>query len=283
MSVSIPLSGSAVLKTDLDALVMGIVNATDDSFWQGSRFPSTSQGVDLALRMVEEGADILDIGAESTRPGAPYVSAEQEIERLIPLIQGIRSSSSVPISIDTRKAKVFSAALEAGVDMLNDVSALEDDEELAPLAARSGVPVVLMHKKGNPATMQDSPSYTDVVKEVSQYLLGRARRAIEAGIHKDRIIFDPGIGFGKRLEDNRALISGLAEIVQCGYPVLMALSRKSCIGAFTGRDVADRLAGTVVANVLSVQQGAKLLRVHDVRETIDMLKVYREISGSGIH
>ena len=262
---------------------MGILNATPDSFWEKSRAGSLAGGVSRALALVADGADIIDIGGESTRPGSAYVGEEEEISRVIPLVCAIRKESDVPISVDTRKASVMRAAIDSGADICNDISALEDDPELAPLVARAGVPVILMHKKGVPVSMQDSPSYADPVREVAEYLFAQARFAVERGIAPDRIVLDPGIGFGKRYEDNCALIDGLAEIVRGGYPVLMALSRKSCVGTMTGRETADRLAGTLAANLVAVQNGASFLRVHDVRETVDTLSVLQEIKLRGIH
>jgi len=271
------------MRTDLGAFIMGILNATPDSFWEKSRSLSVSDGLERALALVSEGADIIDIGGESTRPGSAYVSAEEEISRVIPLVRAIRKECDIPISVDTRKASVMREAIDAGADICNDISALSDDDALVDLVARSGVPVILMHKRGVPLSMQDTPEYADPVREIAQYLFSRARFAEERGIARERIILDPGIGFGKRYEDNCAIIGTLAEIVRGGYPVLMALSRKSCIGTMTGRETADRLAGTLAANLVAVQQGASMLRVHDVRETRDMLSVLQEIKVRGIH
>lgn len=283
MSVCLPLRGDRSIGTGLPALIMGVLNATPDSFWEGSRASSVREGIDRALSMERDGADIIDIGGESTRPGSTYVSAGEELDRIIPIIEGIRRESAIPISVDTRKADVMKAAFDSGADMVNDISAFTDDPALATFAAESGLTVILMHKRGIPETMQDNPSYVDVVAEVRDYLLERARGALKAGIAPDRIILDPGIGFGKRHEDNCALIAGLAKIADAGYPVLMALSRKSCIGKMTGRETGDRLSGTLAANMLAVQNGAKVLRVHDVAQTRDMLMVLQEISTRGIH
>ena len=188
----------------------------------------------------------------------------------------MRKVSAIPVSVDTRKAAVLGAALDAGADMLNDISAMEDDGAMPALVSRTGVPVILMHKKGSPETMQHDPGYNDVCAEVRQYLFSRAGAAEEAGIAHDKTILDPGIGLGKGHAHNMALITGLAEIAAGGYPVLMALSRKRVIGHMTGRDIPDRLAGTLAANMVAVRNGATLLRVHDVAETVDMLKVLRE-------
>ncbi len=281
--LSVTLAGGRAVRTSMHAFIMGILNATPDSFWERSRTGTLASGVDRALALVAEGADILDIGGESTRPGSQYVEADEEISRVIPLIREIRKYSSVPISVDTRKAAVMEAALDAGADICNDISALSDDPALTGVVARSGIPVVLMHKQGIPVSMQDNPVYTDVVRNVADYLFERARFAEESGIDRSRIILDPGIGFGKRYADNCALLAGLAEIAAGGYPVLIALSRKSCIGEMTGRAAADRLPGTLAANLVAVQNGATFVRVHDVAQTRDTLSVLQEIQTRGIH
>ena len=283
MSRAFQLSGGREISTRLPAFIMGILNATPDSFWEESRAPSIDSGVARALELASSGADIIDIGGESTRPGSRYVSAEEEISRVVPLIRAIRAVSAIPISVDTRKASVMEAAIAAGADICNDISALTDDPELAPLVARADIPVILMHKRGTPESMQNDPRYGNVVAEVSSYLCARAEAAEAAGIARERIILDPGIGFGKTLEHNCALIAALAEIAARGYPVLMALSRKSCIGAMTGRETGDRLAGTLAANLIAVQNGASFVRVHDVAETRDTLSVLQEIHTRGIH
>lgn len=266
------------ISTDLPAFIMAILNATPDSLWEGSRTASDSRnalsfGIERAMALVADGADVIDIGGESSRPGSAYVSEEEELERVIPLIEGIRRRSGIPISVDTRKASVFRSALAAGADMLNDISALRDDPALAAAAAEAKVPVVLMHMRGNPLTMQENPGYRDVLAEVASWLRDRALFAEGAGIQREKIILDPGIGFGKRQEDNAALIDGLDRIAALGYPVMMALSRKSIIGNLTGRPVEGRLAGTLAANALSVLRGATWLRVHDPAETRDILAV----------
>lgn len=283
---ALELSNGRKIESELPALIMGILNATPDSFWEGSRALDASapeRGVERALALRAEGADVIDIGGESTRPGSAYVGEEEELARVIPLIKAIRKRSDVPISVDTRKARVLEAALGEGADILNDVSALADDPAMAPLAARARIQVILMHRRGTPDSMQKDPSYGNTVREVTEELMARARYAEEKGIARERIILDPGIGFGKRHADNVALIAGLAEIVHAGYPVLMALSRKSCIGEMTGRETRDRLPGTLAANLLAVQRGAFMLRVHDVGETRDMLRVLKEIETCGIH
>lgn len=263
---------SKTIKSDLPAFIMGIVNATPDSFFSQSR-----GGIERALQLIEEDADLLDLGAESTRPGSEYVSEEEEIRRLIPLIKEIRKHSDIPLSIDTRKAAVFKAAVEAGADILNDISALEDAPELADFCAENKLPVILMHKRGNPGTMQKNTEYKDCFSEVNDYLSRRADFVLSKGIAPEKIILDPGIGFGKNAADNFQLIRRCGELCNGKYKVLMALSRKTCLGEATGRPVEERLAGTLAADLLAVQKGAFMIRVHDVKEAVDTMKVLKEL------
>ncbi|HBB42124.1 MAG TPA: dihydropteroate synthase [Treponema sp.] len=265
-----------IITTERPAFVMGIVNATPDSFYSESR-----GGADRALSLVDEGADIIDIGGESTRPGSEYVSAEEEIERIVPVIEAVRKKSSVPISVDTRKCEVMKAARKAGADILNDVSALEDDSLMASYAASEKIPVVLMHKRGIPSTMQEKTSYKDVFADVDAYLSSRVRYAVSNGISPEKIIVDPGVGFGKGLRENAALIARAGSLCGGKYPVLMALSMKTCIGQMTGKDTEDRLIGTVAANLLSVVKGASLVRVHDVGSCIESLDVLKCLLENG--
>ena len=261
---------NGTIETENPAFVMGIVNATPDSFWEGSR-----GGVDHALQLIDEGADILDIGGESTRPGSDYVTSAEEFQRVIPLVRAIRRYSDIPISIDTRKYEIMKPAFYEGADILNDVSALEDDEKTSLFAAEVKIPVILMHKRGVPKTMHFNEDFNVGFSEVSEYLERRAEFALSMGIEPEKIIVDPGIGFGKNLRANIELIKNCGSLCGGAYPVLMALSRKRCIGEMTGRDVGERLCGTLAANVISVLNGATLLRVHDVKETIDTLNVLR--------
>ncbi len=263
---------------------MGILNVTPDSFWAGSRVPEADAAARTALSMLRAGASILDIGGESTRPGSAYLSPEEELSRVVPAVRAVRAAAAAEgldpvLSVDTRKATVARAALEAGADMVNDVSALEDDPGLAGLCAELGVPVVLMHKKGVPSTMQDAPWYGDCASEVRDYLLAAADRARAAGIPGDRILLDPGIGFGKRLEDNLDLLARLADLRAGGYPVVVGLSRKSFLGALTGKPVEERLAGSIAAACAAFLGGADVFRVHDVPETADALRVLGAILG----
>lgn len=256
------------ISTSRPAFVMGIVNCTPDSFFSGSR-----GGADNALRLIDEGADIIDIGGESTRPGSAYVQEDEEIRRVIPVIRAVRKVSDIPISVDTRKSAVMKAAFDEGADILNDVSALEDDPDMAGLVSGLGIPVILMHRRGNPDVMQDNTVYKDIFSEVKAHLLERAGFAEKAGIARDKIILDPGIGFGKNLDGNLELISRCGEIGDGKYPVLMALSRKTCIGEMTGKDADGRLYGTLAADLISVLCGATFLRVHDVGPCVDSLNV----------
>ncbi|GHV39438.1 hypothetical protein AGMMS49546_11480 [Spirochaetia bacterium] len=262
-------------------LVMGIVNCNGDSFFPPSR-ARANEAVEKALGQLEDGAAIIDFGGESTRPGAAYVSADEELERLIPVIEGFRRRSPAAISVDTRKAAVTRACLEAGADIINDISALEDDPEMGPLCAEKKAAVVLMHKQGEPRNMQKSPKYTDAAAEVKAYLFEAARRAEQYGISRDKIILDPGIGFGKALADNLGIMNRLAEICGSDYPVLVGLSRKTFVGELTGREAPDRLAGTLASNAFCLLKGARIVRVHDVRETVDLVKVLFGIARGGM-
>lgn len=272
------------ISTPYQAFVMGIVNCTPDSFFSKSATQNLQEATQISLNMINDGVNIIDIGGESTKPGNKYVSAQEELNRIIPLIKEIRKHSNCPISVDTRKKEVFEQALDNGADILNDISSLEDDKDMAKFVAEKKVPVILMHKRGTPINMQKNTEYTDIYKEVSEYLLNRAIFALEKGIAPEKIIFDPGIGFGKNTSDNIKLIK------QCGSfselllsktgkksNVVMALSRKTCIGELTGETTENRLAGTLTANILAIQNGATIVRVHDVKEMIDALKILQEI------
>jgi dihydropteroate synthase len=263
-------------------VVMGIVNATPDSFYAGSRKPSAAEAAEAALAMEAAGAAIVDVGGESTRPGASPVGEAEELERVVPAIEAIRSRSDVALSVDTRRSAVARAALDAGADIVNDVSALSG-AGMAALAVERGVPVVLMHMRGEPATMQRSPSYADCSGEVVAFLLGAAARAEAAGVSRDAIVLDPGIGFGKRLEDNLELLDprrgAVAPLARAGWPVLVGLSRKSFLGAISGREASDRLAASLGAACAAYLAGARLFRVHDVAETVDALAAFSRIAG----
>jgi dihydropteroate synthase len=251
---------------------MGIVNVTPDSFSDGGRHLALEAAVEYARRLIEEGADILDIGGESTRPGAALVSEQQELDRVLPVIEKL-AGISIPISIDTYKPEVMRAALAAGADMVNDVNALQSEGALDVLA-KTTAGICLMHKQGVPQNMQKQPHYQQVGIEVSTFLRERIAAATAAGIALERVIIDPGFGFGKSLEHNLALLKNLHEFTLLGAPVLAGLSRKSMLGAITGREVGDRLAASVAAALISVQRGASIVRVHDVSATVDALKVW---------
>lgn len=267
-------------------LIMGVINCTPDSFYAGGRDSTLSGALQTAKRMIGEGADILDVGGESSRPGSSYIDAEEEQKRVLPLIQAIRRISNMPVSVDTRKAEVAEEALNAGADIINDISALEDDKRMAGLAAERQVPVVLMHKKGDPLTMQKGPFYDDVIREIYGYLRERAEAAVESGIDAKKIILDPGIGFGKRIEDNLEIVRSLDLLVRLGYPLLVGASRKSFIGSLLGPPGAplsaeERLIGTVTVHIFSLMRGAKILRVHDVRPHVEMRTLYTALNRDG--
>ncbi len=255
--------------------VMGIVNVTPDSFSDGGRHLSHAAAIAHAHRLLEEGAGILDIGGESTRPGAATVSEQEELDRVLPVIEGLHDIA-VPISIDTWKPAVMRAALAAGASMVNDINALQAPEALAAVAC-SNAAVCLMHKQGTPQNMQRAPQYADVMDEVMSFLKARMQAAQAAGIARERLVIDPGFGFGKTLVHNLALLKNMQAFAELGVPLLAGLSRKSMLGAITGRDVDHRQAASVAAALIAVQRGASIVRVHDVRETVDALKVWRAV------
>ncbi len=261
--------------------VMGVLNVTPDSFSDGGDYFGLAPALRRAERMVEEGADILDIGGESTRPGATPVSVREEIERVVPVIKALAPRIPVPISVDTSKPEVMRATVKAGAGMINDVRALRGPGALEA-AVEADVPVCLMHMRGEPGTMQEAPAYHDVVSEVRDFLRRRIEVCVGAGIAPGRIIVDPGFGFGKTLVHNLALLARLGELCSLGSPVLVGLSRKSMIGTLTGRSVTERLAGSLAAAVLAVERGARVVRVHDVAATVDALRVVRAVYGCGL-
>lgn len=263
-------------------LVMGIVNVTPDSFSDGGRWSSVEAAADHALRLAEQGADVLDIGGESTRPGAEPVEKAEEIERTAPVIERVRARWDGRISIDTMKPGVARAAVAAGAGMWNDVSALSHAPDSALTAAALGCEVVLMHMKGEPRTMQDDPRYGDVVAEVRDHLVARARAAMDAGVLAGRIWLDPGIGFGKTVRHNLELTARLDVLVQAGLPVLYAASRKRTIRAVddTAVEAGDRLGGSLALALEAARRGARMVRVHDVRETVQALKVQAAVEAA---
>jgi dihydropteroate synthase len=256
--------------------VMGIVNITPDSFSDGGKFSSTDLAVEHALKLIAEGADILDIGGESTRPGAAIVSLDEELKRVIPVIEALSKTCNVPISIDTYKPEVMRQAITAGADIVNDIRALQEPNALE-IVAQSNVGICLMHMQGTPQTMQLEPHYIDVVSEVKQFLVDRVNAALAHGIVKSRILLDPGFGFGKTRAHNIALIQHLDELNTIGLPLLVGLSRKSVLGSITGADEGQRLYASIAASVISAMKGAKIIRVHDVKATVNALKVVTAI------
>jgi dihydropteroate synthase len=256
----------------VDPLVMGIVNVTPDSFSDGGLFLDADAAIAHGRELIAEGADILDIGGESTRPGAAPVGADEEARRVIPVIEAL-ADSGVRISIDTTKAEVARRALAAGATIVNDVAAFRFDPEIAAVTAAAGASCILMHMLGEPRTMQDDPRYDEVVSDVKAFLEARLEYATGEGIPEENIWLDPGIGFGKTLEHNLELIGRLDEIVAIGRPVVFGASRKSFLGKLTGRQVDERLAGSIAANIIAYERGARVFRVHDVSPTVDALKV----------
>ena len=268
---------SFILPHSSFPLVMGILNITPDSFSDGGVHFDHPRALHGALQMIEDGADLIDIGGESTRPGAAEVSLDLELERVVPVVEALRKRSEVPISVDTRKASVAEAALDAGADIINDVSALRHDPEMRSLASRRGVPVILMHMRGEPGTMQQHASYDDVVADVKRELATWREEATAAGIEPARIFVDPGIGFAKTFDHNLELLARCRELCELG-PLVVGASRKGFIGHITGREAAaERMAGSLATVDAAYRGGASIVRVHDVKETVDFLKVLRAI------
>ena len=253
--------------------VMAVLNVTPDSFYDGGRHFDSGRAIADGIAMAQAGADIIDIGGESSRPGAEPVSQADELARVIPVIQGLRQQCASPISIDSYKAAVVRAALDAGADIVNDISALGFDAEMAPLVASEKVPVVLMHMRGTPKTMQADAQYGDVLREVRDFLAERLYDAMDAGIDADSIILDPGVGFGKTVEHNIQLLRGLSVLAALGQPLLVGVSRKNFIGKILGLDPDQRLEGSLAAAVAAVLGGANIIRVHDVAETCRAVRV----------
>jgi dihydropteroate synthase len=256
--------------------VMGILNVTPDSFSDGGEFVAADAALKQALKMVVDGAAIIDVGGESTRPGAAIVSVEEEISRVVPVIEAIQAEIDIPISIDTSKPEVMRAAVAAGAGLINDVQALRVDGALEA-ANDLDIPVCLMHAQGTPKNMQDNPHYEDVVADVNQFLLERVKVCEQAGISRDRLILDPGFGFGKRASHNLRLMKHLDTLIKQGLPVLVGVSRKSIIGALLNVSVEERLAGSLSLAAIAVWQGAKIIRSHDVRETVQAISLCNHV------
>lgn len=273
--------GGRTLRFGGRAYLMGVINVTPDSFSDGGQFLDHQKAIAQGRALVEAGASIIDIGGESTRPGADPVTADEEIERVIPVIRGLRRESDAWISIDTYKASVAEAALDAGADIVNDISGLGFDEEMAPLVARRECGLVIMHIKKTPKTMQEEIHYGDLLGEVRAFFEERVARARAAGIKGSRIILDPGIGFGKTVEHNLELLRELSKFIELGHPLLVGTSRKSFLGAVTGKPVEQRLMATAASVACAVLTGADILRVHDVAEMVDVVDVAQAICGRG--
>jgi dihydropteroate synthase len=260
--------------------VMGILNVTPDSFSDGGHFFSIPTALEQVALMIEEGANIIDIGGESSRPGAESVSVQEELDRVIPIVEKIRSKWPILISVDTSKAEVMREAIKAGADMINDIKALQGKGSLAAITASERVQVCLMHMQGEPRTMQHNPHYEDVVHDIKTFLLERIKMCLEAGIAENRLVIDPGFGFGKTKAHNLRLMKQLEVLTTLGYPVLVGLSRKSLIGIVLDKPVTERLYGSLALAVLAVNKGAAIIRTHDVAATVDALKMTHAVLQS---
>jgi len=269
-----------LISKEKKSLVMGILNVTPDSFSDGGLYLETQKAVNHALLMIANGADIIDIGGESTRPFSESVSVDDELLRVIPVIQELRKKTDIVISIDTTKSTVAKESCLAGADIINDISGMLFDKKMVEIAREIGCPIILMHIKGNPKTMQENPNYDDVVSEIKSHLLDRVDYAIQNGIDKKNIILDPGIGFGKTIENNFEILNRLEELTAIEYPFLIGVSNKSFIGKILNVDENDRLQGTIVANTIALQKGCKIFRVHNVKETKRCLLIGNKIFNS---
>ncbi|HVP18550.1 MAG TPA: dihydropteroate synthase [Spirochaetia bacterium] len=273
--------GKRTLDFTRKTYVMGILNCTPDSFYPGSRTLTIKDALKAGREMIEAGVDIIDVGGESTRPGSDSVPLAEEIRRVIPVVQSLRAESDTMISVDTRKKDVAERALDAGADFINDISGLRHNEDLARLVARRKVPIVLMHMRGTPKTMQRQPFYRNTISEILRELQPSIAAAIGAGIDPEMIIIDPGVGFGKRIQDNLRIIKELASLKSLDFPILIGLSRKSFIGEILDRPVEKRLIGTITANTLAVINGANIIRVHDVGDAVQMVKIIESVRRIG--
>ena len=269
-----------LLSKKKQSLIMGILNVTPDSFSDGGKYLEKNIAINHALEMIDEGADIIDIGGESTRPFSDPVSLKEEISRVVPVIEGIRKESDVCISIDTTKSQVATAALNSGASVINDVSAMEVDPLMVDVALKFDCPLIIMHMKGTPKNMQDDPQYESLISDIKDYLLDRADFIISKGINPKKIVIDPGIGFGKTVENNFEIINNLNHFTSMDFPVLLGASRKSFIGISLNLPEEDRLEGSLAANIIGLQNGAKIFRVHDVAETNKALIIANKIFNS---
>ena len=269
-----------LLSKKKQSLIMGILNVTPDSFSDGGKYLEKNTAINHALEMIDQGADIIDIGGESTRPFSDPVSLKEEISRVVPVIEGIRKESDVCISIDTTKSQVATAALNSGASVINDVSAMEVDPLMVDVALKFDCPLIIMHMKGTPKNMQDDPQYESLISDIKDYLLDRADFIISKGINPKKIVIDPGIGFGKTVENNFEIIKNLNHFTTMNFPVLLGASRKSFIGISLNLPEEDRLEGSLAANIIGFQNGAKIFRVHDVAETNKALIIANKIFNS---
>jgi len=261
---------------------MGVLNVTPDSFSDGGIYLDKKSAVQKGLQLIKDGADILDIGGESTRPGSHPVTAEEEKRRILPVISEIRKKTDALISVDTTKSEVLKSALDAGADILNDISGMRFDPKILGLASKQDIPVIIMHMKGTPRNMQESPEYDNVIQEIKTFLKQRITDALTAGIKKNKIIIDPGIGFGKRLKDNLKIISNLSAFSELGFPILIGVSRKSFIGDLLNLSPEKRIEGTIASSLISILQGAHILRVHDVSSLKKAVIVAEAIMKEGV-
>ena len=269
-----------LLSKKKQSLIMGILNVTPDSFSDGGKYLEKNTAINHALEMIDQGADIIDIGGESTRPFSDPVSLKEEISRVVPVIEGIRKKSDICISIDTTKSQVATAALNSGASVINDVSAMEVDPLMVDVALKFDCPLIIMHMKGTPKNMQDDPQYESLISDIKDYLLDRADFIISKGINPKKIVIDPGIGFGKTVENNFEIINNLNHFTTMNFPVLLGASRKSFIGISLNLPEKDRLEGSLAANIIGLQNGAKIFRVHDVAETNKALIIANKIFNS---
>lgn len=271
------------LNLDQRTHIMGVLNVTPDSFSDGGQFLHREKAIEHGLRMAQDGADIIDVGGESTRPYSRKISVDEELERVIPVIEALSKELKIPISIDTYKSEVAREALKAGASMINDVSALRADPNLSVVAAQAEVPVILMHMKGHPETMQDNPTYDDLISEIITFLKNAIDRAMEGGIRKEMVIVDPGIGFGKTFDHNLRIIKELKRFLSLGRPILLGTSRKAFIGHILGKEPFERDQGTAATVVAGVMNGANIVRVHNVKKTLDAVKIVDAIKKGRVN
>ena len=269
-----------LLSIEKQSLIMGILNVTPDSFSDGGKYLEKNNAINHALAMIDNGADIIDVGGESTRPFSDPVSLDEEISRVIPVIEGIRKESDVCISIDTTKSEVATAALNSGASLINDVSAMEVDPLMIDVALKFNCPIIIMHMKGTPKSMQDNPQYESLISDIKDYLQERVDFIVSKGTNSKKIVIDPGIGFGKTVENNFEIINNLNHFTKMGFPVMLGASRKSFIGISLDLPEEDRLEGSLAANIIGLQNGAKIFRVHDVTETNKAFVIANKIFNS---